>query len=148
MKNPGGREMTMSMKATEAFRMAVGVLILLTLSLNAAAQSANVTVFATGLQNPRGLKFGPDGNLYVAEAGLGGTLSTVGQCDQVPPPIGPSLGGFTGRVSKINSQGVRTTVVDQLPSRVSGVGDYIGVADVAFIGNTPYALIGGAGCSH
>ena len=38
------------------------------------------TVFATGLNNPRGLTFGPDGNLYVAEAGLGGTNSTVGQC--------------------------------------------------------------------
>src|SRR3982750_3866924 len=38
-------------------------------------------VFATGLNNPRGLKFGPDGNLYVAEAGIGGTDST--ECTQV-----------------------------------------------------------------
>ena len=32
-----------------------------------------VSVFATGFNNPRGLKFGPDCYLYVAEAGLGGT---------------------------------------------------------------------------
>ncbi len=36
---------------------------------------SKITVVASGLNNPRGLRFGPDGNLYVAEAGLGGTLS-------------------------------------------------------------------------
>jgi hypothetical protein len=37
------------------------------------------SVFASGLENPRGLKFGPDGDLYVAEGGLGGKYSTIGQ---------------------------------------------------------------------
>ena len=41
------------------------------------AQS-NQQVIASGLDNPRGLAFGPDGALYVAEAGRGGT-STL--CD-------------------------------------------------------------------
>ena len=49
---------------------------------------ANVSVFATGLNNPRGLKFGPDGNLYVAEAGIGGSDSTVGCCEQALRVLG------------------------------------------------------------
>jgi hypothetical protein len=33
-----------------------------------------ITTYATGLPSPRGLAFGPDGRLYVAEAGNGGAL--------------------------------------------------------------------------
>src|SRR3954447_20558168 len=78
--------------------------------------TTTVKVFATGLNNPRGLKFGPDGILYVAEGGAGGALSTDGLCEQVLVPIGPYTGGFSARVSKISPDGTRTTVVDGLPS--------------------------------
>jgi hypothetical protein len=108
-----------------------------------------VKVFATGLNNPRGLKFGPDGYLYVAEGGVGGTNSTIGQCTQVPPPVGPFKGSATGgRISRISTVGTRTTVADELPSAVNALGDVIGAADVAFVGNSLYALITGGGCSH
>ena len=116
------------------------------------AATDNVHVFAEGLNNPRGLKFGPDGNLYVAEGGLGGNLSTAGQCDQVVFPVGPYLGSLTsGRISKITPAGARTTVTDQLPSSQANEiigGDVEGVADVEFVGHTLYALLAGAGCSH
>lgn len=113
--------------------------------------TAPMTVFATGLNNPRGLKFGPDGYLYVAEGGLGGTNSTRGQCDSVIAPVGPYTGGMTGRISKISPKGEVSTVADNLPSDQTSpmLGSLVsGVADVEFIGNKLYALLAGAGCSH
>src|SRR6266571_732524 len=118
---------------------------------SAAPLPANVTVFASDLNNPRGLAFGPGGDLYVAEGGLGGSrMTTPAECTQVPD-VGPYSGGFTSRISKIDPDGVRTTVAGGLPSSQTSAaaGSLVsGVADVAFAGGRLYAIEAGAGCSH
>ncbi len=120
-------------------------------AVSQAASMATVSVFATGLNNPRGLKFGPDHHLYVAEGGVGGQNSTIGRCEQVPA-VGPYTGSRTGsRISRINANGYRETVADNLPSSQTSAASgslTSGVADVAFIDGVLYGLITGAGCSH
>jgi hypothetical protein len=116
-----------------------------------AAAASNVSTFATGLDNPRGLHFGDDGALYVAEGGKGGSTSTVGKCTQVAAPVGPYTGGLTGRISRVSRNGKRTTVIDGLPSSQTSpaLGSLVsGVADVIVREDGLDALIAGAGCSH
>lgn len=130
--------------------LAAALAVAVTTSQSVAAVG-QVSVFASGLNNPRGLRFGPDGDLYVAEGGLGGTNSTVGLCPQVISPVGPYTGDFTARISRISPAGVRSTVVRGLPSSQTSpaLGSLVsGVADVEFIGRQLYALIAGGGCSH
>ena len=121
------------------------------LAAGSPASATNMSVYASGFQNPRGLKFGPDGFLYVAEGGTGGTNSTVGKCAQVPMPVGPYTGAPTGgRISKVVNH-LRVTVNDQFAtSQTSALqGSLVsGVADVAWVGNTLYAITAGGGCSH
>jgi len=111
---------------------------------------ASVTQFASGLQYPRGLKFGPDGHLYVAEAGEGPTSAANPPCDdQAGPVVYPYTSSTTGgRISRINAKGKRTTVTDSFPRAVNKLGDALGVADVAFLDGKLYALVASGGCSH
>lgn len=111
---------------------------------------SNATVFASGLNNPRGLIFGPNYKLFVSEAGTGGESTTIGECSQqVGFPLGPLRGGLTGRVSQISRDGQRETVTDALPStktsNITGQ-DVFGVTAVEAEGNAVYVLVA-AGCT-
>ena len=128
--------------------LAVGGQPILAAAQPACVTSDNVTPIATNLDNPRGLKFGPDGSLYVAVGGTGGTqMDPV--CDALQPgPPGPYSGGFDSGIVRIAPNGDMTEVVSGQPSTQNQPGFVSGVADVAFIGTTLYGLIGGGGCTH
>ena len=77
-------------------------------------------VVADGLNNPRGLAFGPDASLYIAEAGQGGTRCRKDQCV-----------GLTGSIARLKD-GRLTRVASGLVSVADKAGDFaVGADDVA-----------------
>lgn len=61
-------------------------------------------------------------------------------------PLGPIMNGPTVRISKVSPAGVRSTVVDGVPSSVTQFGgDEVGMVDVAIIDGRVYAILGGGG---
>jgi hypothetical protein len=116
-----------------------------------AAAGPTVTTYATGLTNPRGLTFGPDGHLYVAEAGVGGGQTPADIDPDCPVDVNvfsPFFAGYSGRVLRVLADGTTEIVADGLPSVTDNTLTNFGPTDVAFIGDTLYVLIELGGCSH
>ncbi|MEO5858906.1 MAG: ScyD/ScyE family protein [Pyrinomonadaceae bacterium] len=108
------------------------------------SQPAGVTTIASGLHNPRGLNFAPDGSLYVAEAAGDGVSS--GDCG-VMGDGSTKCSANTGSVTRINVRtGDSTRVLTGLPSLIGANGDGSGGSgpqDVAFHGlGNGYVTIG------
>lgn len=101
--------------------------------------AATVEVIASDLDNPRGLNFGPDGGLYVAEAGRGGD----GPCG--PGAEGTRCYGRSGGVVRIGTDGSVKRIISDLPSLGNeGTGEFAtGPHDLYFNGlGNGYLTIG------
>jgi hypothetical protein len=103
--------------------------------------SGRLTVVADGLDNPRGIGFGPDGALYVAESGSGGS----GPCVAGGPEGGETCFGRTGAVTRITKRS-QHRVLTGLPSLAEPGGvAATGPVDLGFSGRAGYLLIGNCG---
>ncbi|MFN5515351.1 MAG: ScyD/ScyE family protein [Cyanobacteriota bacterium] len=103
------------------------------------AQALGFDVLLSGLDSPRKLTFGPDGQLYFTEAGVGG----AGPCLEIFGA--PYCYGETSAVSRW-SNGVVETLVSDLPSIGNNGIDVSGATDIAFdsLGNA-LVLMGNTG---
>jgi hypothetical protein len=127
--------------------MNIRTLVLVGLSLAPTALMADVgaaKTIASGLMNPRGIAFAPNGALYVAEGGKGGP----GPCIQSPsqPPGTLRCYGETGALTQILPEGGFKRIVTGLPSLALGNGTAEGAAvDVSFLGTAATVTMGWAG---
>ena len=121
----------------------LGLAALACTSIPALAGIGPAQTIATGLANPRGLNFAPNGDLYVAESGSGGS----GACTPSPPaPAISRCYGETGAVSRVLPQGGFERVVTGLPSlaQPSGTAEG-GPVDVSFVGTSFYVTMSWGG---
>ena len=110
------------MKPTKAFALSVCVLALCFTRPLTTAAAATWQVVVSGLDNPRGLAFGPEGGLYIAQAGRGGD----GPCG--PGPEGTRCYGNSGAISRYDPKtGNLTDVVTGLPSLATEEGEMFAI---------------------
>ena len=81
----------------------------------------DVAVVAEGLESPRGLSFGPDGELYVLEQGQGTAPGDPGFEDapivQLIPGLVAQRGGYSGAITRVDADaGTVERVFEGLPS--------------------------------
>src|SRR6266498_2094115 len=118
-------------------RLIPALVVTLAVALTGAsgAGATTTSVVMSGLDNPRGLAFGPEGALYVAEAGRGGP----GPC--IVLRGAPQCYGPTGAVSRL-WRGKQERVAIGLPSYGSAAST-TGPHDISFLGRGgAYVTIG------
>jgi DNA-binding beta-propeller fold protein YncE len=113
---------------------------------SAAQATTQAEVIASGLANPRGIAFSPNGELYVAEAGRGGNGSCTTIADGQVACYGES-----GAITWVDPTGASPPrkVLSGLPSlagQPAGIGA-TGVQDIAFLGAGNAQIVLGLGAN-
>jgi hypothetical protein len=119
----------------------VSMAIVASLGVVASAHAASsVTTVASGLDNPRDLAFGPDGRLYVAEAGHGGSECIAGGEE------GTTCVGFTSGISRLDlDHSSAHRVVSGIVSFAGQDGSAAtGVDGISWLGGKLYGIIAGS----
>ena len=121
------------------------VSLFLVLALPALAQDAPPppeNAIMTGLNFPRGIAYDADGNLYVAEAGLGGADLLM----ESPDPEFPDLtGGLSSRVSALSADGTQWAPLPNLFSGGSPDAETLGAVSIVAAGDSLWLAFSGAG---
>lgn len=110
-----------------------------------AAYAQAPVVVAQGLDNPRGMAIGPDGQLYVVEAGRGGTSAL---CLANPTGPGQRCYGPSGAVTRVTLGATPTQqrVLPGLPSvAVQSGAEAAGPHDIAFGFGSAFITVGSGG---
>jgi hypothetical protein len=123
---PSGLESASTPPTRRWRRSALVAVLASTFAFSGLTRAAELQVIATGLNNPRGLDFAPNGALYIAEAGVGGSGPIV------EGPEGPLQFGLSGSVTRV-FKGVQERIITGLPS-LAGDGGFaaVGPSDISF----------------
>jgi hypothetical protein len=135
-------EIVMKMRSRHAVHL--GSMVALVVFAASAFAQPVVTKVMGGLDNPRGLAFGPEGALYVAEAGRGGAGPCTTSGNGETRCYGP-----TGAITRL-WRGVQERIADGLPSHAQPGGfTASGPNDIAFQGRGgAFITIGLGGGPH
>jgi sugar lactone lactonase YvrE len=117
----------------------------------APALPAGCSVVASGLLDPRYIAAGPDGTIYVSEAGSGGDEVLAPPDAGATPVANPNEApadtrGYTGQVTQIAPDGTQSVLATGLPSYAMGGVETTGPAGIAVAPDGSVVLaVGGAG---
>jgi len=114
---------------------ALALCVMLLIAAPASAVEYKLSTVATGLDNPRDMAVGADGNLYLAEAGHGGSECVKGA-------LGEECIGFTSGISKVDpwSGSHHRLVTDLFSTSEPGGFGATGVDGISIWGNRAFAV--------